>query len=101
MNLTDTFALIALLAFINERLVEHLLSPIAALKGYLLYVSMLTGVVLGVTTGVDVVSPVFAQFGAEPPVHLVAVVLTAILIGGGSQVLHDVISRVNSKGVIS
>ena len=96
-NFGNVFALVAILALLNERLIEHLLTPLPFLKPYMLYTGMASGILLAVMTGVDVVSPTFENFGQPLPPSAVARFLTGVLIGGGSQFLHDVWGKFTKK----
>jgi len=83
--------LVILLAFIVEVLVEHLVGKpmeVAAPgvdRWWLIYVALVTGGVLGWFAGVNI-------FDGLLPV-LVGRILTAILVGGGSPVVHAVVKK--------
>ena len=80
------------LAFVAEVLVEHLVAkPLEAAAPYtprwwLIYVSLVVGAVLGWFFEANV----FAVLAIPA---LVGCVLTALLIGGGTQVLHKVVNK--------
>ena len=83
--------LVALLAFVVEILVEHLVgkpleqaSPMTP-RWWLIYVSLVFGAALGWFAEVNV-------FDGLLPV-LVGRILTAILVGGGSPVVHAVVKK--------
>lgn len=85
-------AMALLLAFIVEVLVEHLVGkPLEAAAPYfprwwLIYVSLVAGTALGWFSG----SNMFLIL--EIPV-VVGRVLTALLIGGGTQIIHRVVNQ--------
>ena len=88
------FVLAVFLAVINERVNELLVKPLLAMAGhdmsrFLPYVALLTGVVLSAGFGLDLFAPLAAAFGLEPA-QIVTVGLTAVLVGGGSNLLHDI-----------
>jgi hypothetical protein len=83
--------LVILLAFIVEVLVEHLVGKpmeVAAPgvdRWWLIYVALVAGVALGWFSGVNI-------FGDVLPAT-VGRVLTAVLIGGGSPLIHSVVNK--------
>ena len=83
--------LVALLAFVVEILVEHLVGkPLeqaapAVPRWWLIYVSLVAGAVLGWFAQVNL-------FEGLIPV-LVGRIVTALLLGGGSQIVHAVVNK--------
>lgn len=75
---------------VNERLVAALCNPIFEKynldKFWLLYVSWLTGGVLVWLTGVNL----FASYISNP---LIGQILSALVAGGGSNLLHDIFDK--------
>lgn len=77
------------LAVVNERIVEYVFAPLfeqfEVEKKWLLYVSLGTGLALTLVARVDVM----AAFGVTLayPVNLV---VSGILVGGGSNLLHEI-----------
>jgi hypothetical protein len=91
------FASAAFLALVNERLVGALLTPLFDKFGldkfYLMYVAWVTGGVLCYFSGLDL----FAD--AVPNLAPIArLVLTAVAVGGGSNLLHDIFDAKNTSG---
>jgi len=92
-------SLVSLLSFVNNRLLEMLVDPLRkkypeAFDKYsflLIYVSLVTGFVLAYLSKVNV----FTGFEQVP--GDVGVVLTGLLVGGGSQVLADVLNFIQAK----
>jgi hypothetical protein len=83
--------LVALLAFVVEILVEHLVgkpleqaSPMTP-RWWLIYVSLVAGAALGWFAEVNV-------FDGLIPV-LVGRIVTSALVGGGSQIVHAVVKK--------
>ena len=88
-NTVAFIALIIALAAIGEGAVEYFLSPFAAAKPYLMYVSLAVGVVLAWGYQVDALN---VLLGAQPAaLPWLGVVLTGVLIGRGANYLHDFI----------
>jgi hypothetical protein len=86
----EALAVIAALAVVNNRIVEYVAAPLFQARGWprkhLLYVALATGVALGLLLNVELFIP-----GLFVSVW-VGRVITAILIGGGASLLHDVFS---------
>jgi hypothetical protein len=102
-------ALAGLLALINERtmevLVKRLLSPIEralpAVCDYrsdiLLILSMITGAVFSLSFGIDFISPLITAVLGSSPTPLAGMLMSALVIGGGSNLLHELWSAFKSK----
>lgn len=92
----NSVALAGFLALVNERLVEHFVGKPLEInlptvnRWWLIYVALVTGALLGWTTGVNI-------FGALPIPVLVGRILTALVIGGGSQLLHLILGALPSQ----
>lgn len=75
-----------LLSVVNERLIEWFISPIFERFGldtmWLMYLALVTGGVISWAAGVNL----FEQFGLE---GLPWVILSSIVVGGGSNLVHD------------
>ena len=86
----DAITTALFLALVNERVVEYFISPLFD-KFYeegrwlLLYVSLVTGGLLSFLAGVDLL----AIAGVEL-VYPVDLIVSAVLVGGGSNLLHDI-----------
>lgn len=90
--------LAGLLSFVNNRLVEAVADPLR--KEYpemdffwLIYVSIISGFVLSYLAQVNL----FAGFEQVP--FQVGLVLTGLVVGGGSQILADVMNFLNAKKI--
>jgi len=102
-------ALAGLLALINERtmevLVKRLLSPIEralpAITDYrsdiLLILSMITGALFSFSFGIDFISPLITAVLGSSPAPVAGTLMSALVIGGGSNLLHEVWSAVRPK----
>jgi hypothetical protein len=84
-------AVVVFLALVNNRLIEYFLVPLfehyRADKKWLLYVAAVTGFALGMLATADPFAP--GMF-----IHpMVSKVVTALLIGGGANLIHDVMDK--------
>lgn len=81
---------IIFLATLNKLLIDYFAKPLKAkypnITVWLPYVAMLTGGVIGWLSGSNVFAGMFAE--------VVGRLLTAVLIGGGSGLIHDVFQAV-------
>ncbi len=86
MGLVESLAVAAFLATVANRLVAGLITPIfdkfALDKFYLMYVAWAVGAVLTWFSGINL-------FGGYIPDPFVGQILTAIVTGGGANLLHD------------
>ena len=78
------------LALVNERVITYFITPLFEKfwpegKWLLLYISALTGGLLSFAAGIDLMG--MTGIGLVYPVNLI---VSAILVGGGSNLLHDV-----------
>ena len=96
MDPLSQLTLILFLAFIAEGMTEYFARPILAALGsinsspmWLRYVAMLVGIGLSVAYRADLL--LIIGFQAIHP--MVGVVLTGILIGRGSNYMHDLVDR--------
>lgn len=86
------FVLAAFLALVNERLIEAFIAPLAERGGwnYLLpYVSLVTGALISLGFGLDLFGPIAADLSITMVASWAGYVLTAAVVGGGSNLLHD------------
>jgi len=85
----EVLAAALLLAVFGNRVVEFFVTPLFEKydwdKSWLLYVGAIPGVVLSTAAQLNL----FATLGVEMP-HLVGVIATAVAVGGGANLLHDV-----------
>jgi hypothetical protein len=83
---------VAFLAVLNNRLVEMILKPLLSLsrprqsKDLLLYISIATGIGMAFYSNANLLGQYF-----DPPI--VGVVVTGIIIGGGSNLIHDLFGK--------
>jgi len=87
----DALAVAAFLSVVNTTIVDYLLKPIKEKfpnldTWWMVYVSLFTGAVLVWFSGVDL----FTSYLPDP---LVGRILTAIVAGGGSNLLYRVFNR--------
>lgn len=86
-------AFVLLLAVINERFVEKLLKPLLSKIGgmdYVAQVALVTGALISILFGIDVFTPIAEALGISMVVPWAGIALTAVLVGGGSNFIHDV-----------
>lgn len=86
-------AFAVLLATVNERLVEQFIKPLLEKIGggdFTGQVALVTGAAISVLFGVDLFSPVAVAIGVPLTVPWAGLALTAVLVGGGSNFIHDV-----------
>jgi len=89
------------LATVNERMIEVLARPLerafpAHFYRYscaLFYVALATGIALGLSSGINVFSDVLTDLSGK--------ILTSILIGGGSVMIHETIGNRKNEGPAS
>lgn len=81
----------AFLALVLERLIEYLVAPVLPTDWHDLipYVSAALGVAGAFAFQVDVISPTMEAFGADPLTAWAGYLTTGLLIGGGSNLIHD------------
>ncbi len=82
-----------LLATVNERFVEHFVKPLLGKAGgdaYTGQVALVTGAAVSVLFGVDLFTPVAEALGIALTIPWAGLALTAVLVGGGSNFIHDV-----------
>jgi hypothetical protein len=91
------FALILFLALINERLVEKLVKPITGnFQGNPVadlspvYFAMLTGLLIAFGFQLDMITPLVAEFSPAALSPVPGTIVTGLLVGAGSNFLHDV-----------
>jgi len=88
----QAIAAVLLMAGIVEGLVEYLAAPIAVLKPYLGWVSIVVGIAVALAFGLDLVP----MLGVPEPYPLAGVVLTGVLIGRFGNHLSDFMATVRA-----
>jgi protein-S-isoprenylcysteine O-methyltransferase Ste14 len=80
------------LAFVLERLIEHFVKPVLPEKfaWAVPYLALVVGILFAFAFGVDAVTPTLEQFGTKPIMAWAGVLLTGMIIGGGSNLIHDI-----------
>jgi len=88
------FSLAVLLATVNERLIEKLAKPVitrfTAAVEYVGLVAIVTGAAISIGFGVDLFSPLATAVGVQMTAPWAGIVLTGIVVGGGSNFIHDI-----------
>ena len=87
----DAVAVALFLSVANKAIIDYLVAPIREKlpdfdMWWLVYVALGTGGLIGWLSGVNV----FLEYMPDP---LVGRVLTSILVGGGSSLIHDVFKK--------
>lgn len=107
------FALVSaagFLAFVNERIFNHLKTILlrlvkpeweGKLDTILQLLSWITGGALSWLVGLDLLAPVLAEFGVTLSYSWIGPVFTAVLVGGGSNLIHDIWPGDKSKIVVN
>lgn len=91
-TIAGVFAFAALLAFILERLVEKFVKPPLEKYGWdeaTPYTALGLGVAFSWSFGIDLLTPLAAAVGISPFVPWIGYLLTGLVVGGGSNLLHD------------
>jgi hypothetical protein len=79
------------MALVIERLVELLIKPALPEKAKpaVPYIASVLGLLAAFGFSIDLITPTLAQFGITPAVDWAGKVVTGLLVGGGSNLLHD------------
>lgn len=87
----NMLAAVTSLAVVLERLVEYLVKPPLPEKYYpfIPYLAAFAGLGIAFGFSLDLITPLLAQFEVVPAVDQMGEVVTGLLIGGGSNLLHD------------
>jgi hypothetical protein len=88
----QVFLFAAFLALIVERLVEKFVKPLLpeAYQHWSAYAALALGLIFSWAFGIDLLTPVATAVGLEPFVPWAGYLLTGLIVGGGSNFLHDV-----------
>lgn len=103
MELSAIASLIALLGFLGfliERIVQHFVTPIvdhfdiqsSTRTLILMFTSLFLGLVSAFAFGLDVITPLVQPFitdNSVMPLPITGTLFTGIILGGGSQFIHD------------
>ena len=79
------------MALVLERLIELLVKPPLPehLAPIVPYISAALGLVAALAFGIDLVTPTLEGFGVVPAVSWAGKVITGLVLGGGSNLIHD------------
>lgn len=79
------------MALALERLVELFIKPAvpAQYKVIVPYAALVLGVLAAFGFNIDLITPTLEGFGIEPAVSWAGLLVSGLLIGGGSNLLHD------------
>jgi len=77
-----------------ERFTELVLAPVIdrkpEFKPYIIYGTLGFGVLVAFGFGVDSIGPLMESFGVSPPVSWAGTLATGLVIGAGSNFIHDI-----------
>lgn len=93
----DMVSIIAFCAFLVERLVGYIMTVGPNIPQRFPFAPVLVSLFLGVGIAVGFQLDLFGAFDMTAVHPLVAFVLTGLLIGGGSNLLHDILQRTGVK----
>ena len=87
----EALAIVLFLAVANKAIIDYLVAPVRQKwpdidLWFLVYVALATGGLIGWLSGANV----FAPYMPDP---FVGRVLTSILVGGGSSLIHDIFKK--------
>jgi len=95
--ITSVFTLALFFATLNERLNEMVVKPLAQITpGSQVislmspYLAMLTGILFAIAFQVNIITPLIAELGIAILSPWPGLIVTGLLIGAGSNFLHDV-----------
>lgn len=94
------FSLAVFLALVNERLIEYFVAPLFDKYGYadyLPYASLITGGLISLGFGPDLFGPLVQEWGFPLSIPWSGYVLTAFVVGGGSNLLHDLWGLIEAR----
>lgn len=102
MELATTIAILtfaSLISFINERLNELIIVP--RIEGtrfteWKVVMAFATGFGLGALLAIDFITPLASMFGLELRFTWAGWVVSAVVIGLGSPIIHDIIMYINA-----
>ncbi len=87
----NMFGAVTSIAVVIERLVQFLVKPAVPAKftKAVPYVAVALGVLTAFGLNLDLLSPFLGQAGITPAVDWAGKALTGLLMGGGSNLIHD------------
>lgn len=79
------------LAVVLERLMQFLVKPKFPenFAWFIPYIAVIAGLFVAFAFNIDVIEPTMAELGLEPAVSWAGMLLTGLIIGGGSNLVHD------------
>jgi hypothetical protein len=91
-------ASLAILAFLTESMTEYLFGKIAKLDPWKKYLAIALGVVLALIFNVDVFRDILKMATVVP---FAGSIVTGVILGRGSNYLHDVVNLVQSISLVN
>lgn len=89
----NAFIFASFLSLVTERIVEQFVAPLVDrypnIKWILPYIALLMGSLVTAAFGVDLFTPLAESLGLVPVSKSVGLVLSGLVVGGGSSFLHD------------
>lgn len=79
------------MALVLERLIELLVKPSLPenLAPAVPYIAAVLGLLVAFGFAIDLITPTLEQFGVTPAVSWAGKVITGLILGGGSNLIHD------------
>lgn len=94
-----TLAFASLIAFINERIVElRIAKQLAGTKyeEWIDTIAFVMGFAISLFLGIDFVTPLAASFGIDILYDWSGYLVSALAVGGGSNLIHDIVAYVQA-----
>lgn len=108
MNPLEILAIAFALAFLAESLVEYifgtLFDKVPKLEPYkwaLMYVALLVGVGMAFYYSLDLIALISQELGGVVPVSWFGILMTGLIVGRGSNFLHEFVSKFLKKAPVS
>lgn len=99
-TLAGVFSFALILAGVNERLNELFILQFVVntrFERFKAHIALVSGLGISLAFGLDLLSPLAELFGYTVPYNVAAMIVTGILVGGGSNWLHDFVGRYIGK----
>ena len=96
---SSAMGLAVFLSVLNAKIIEYFVTPLFDARGwdkrFILYVSLVTGLLIGLATGVDLITPLAEQAG-QRVAYPAGMIITGILIGGGANLIYDIFDTIGA-----